>query len=41
VGPPTRYYDASVGFLTCHFASDSKGKTKLAKRNSDAYNTLR
>ncbi len=36
-----RYGDASVGFLTCHFASDSKGTTKLAKRNCDAFNTLR
>lgn len=41
VGLGFRYYDASIGFLTCHFASDSKGKTKLAKRNCDAFNTLR
>lgn len=36
-----RYYDASIGFLTCHFASDSKGKSRIAKRNADAFNTLR
>ena len=36
VGLPFRYHDASLAFLTCHFASDSKGKNKIQKRHNDA-----
>lgn len=41
VGLGFRYHDASVGVITCHFASDSKGKAKLPSRNCDAVSTLR
>ena len=36
-----RYHDATLAFITCHFASDSGGKKRLRQRNEDARRTLR
>jgi hypothetical protein len=33
VGIPFRYHDVSIGFMSSHFASDSKGVNKIEKRN--------
>lgn len=33
VGLSVRYYDASLALITAHFASDSKGRNRVAKRN--------
>ena len=36
-----RYHDATLAFVTCHYASDSGGKKRLAQRNADARRTLK
>lgn len=36
-----RYHDATLAFVTCHYASDSAGKKRLRQRNLDAHRTLR
>jgi len=36
-----RYHDATLAFVTCHYASDSGGKKRLRQRNNDARRTLR
>ncbi len=36
-----RFHDATLAFITCHFASDSGGKKRLRQRNEDARRTLR
>jgi hypothetical protein len=36
-----RYHDATLAFVTCHYASDSGGKKRLRQRNEDARRTLR
>ena len=41
VGIPLRIHDTSVGFVTTHLPSDSKGKSKLPKRNGNARSMLR
>ena len=33
VGLSVRYFDASLALITAHFASDSKGRNRVAKRN--------
>jgi hypothetical protein len=40
VGIAFRYHDTSFAFVTCHLASDSKGKSKVARRNMDAADIL-
>ena len=41
VGLACRLGATSLGLITCHLASDSKGKSKLRKRNADARGILR
>ncbi|EWM28392.1 type i inositol polyphosphate, partial [Nannochloropsis gaditana] len=41
VGLAFRYHDSTLAFVTAHFASDSGGKTRLKRRNGDAYVLLR
>eukprot|EP01038_Epipyxis_sp_PR26KG_P012324 gene12324-16529_t len=41
VGLPLQIHDTSVGFVTAHLPSDSKGKSKLTKRNASAHSILR
>ncbi|KAM3567420.1 hypothetical protein VYU27_010434, partial [Nannochloropsis oceanica] len=41
VGMAFRYHDSTLAFVTAHFASDSGGKTRLKRRNADAYVLLR
>jgi hypothetical protein len=41
VGIPLRIHDTSIGFVTTHLPSDSKGKSKLPKRNGNAKSMLR
>ena len=41
VGIPLKVYDTSVGFVTTHLPSDSKGKSKLPKRNGNAKSMLK
>jgi hypothetical protein len=36
-----RCFDATLAFVTCHYASDSGGKKRLRQRNLDARRTLR
>lgn len=36
-----RYHDATLAFITCHFASDSGGKKRLLERLENARQTLR
>ena len=40
VGIAFRYHDTSFAFVPCHLASDSKGKSKVARRNMDADDIL-
>lgn len=40
VGLSCRYYDVSLAFVTAHFASDSKGRNRVSKRNQHARTTL-
>ncbi len=41
VGIPLQIHDTSIGFVTCHLPSDSKGKSKLVKRNASAHAILK
>jgi hypothetical protein len=41
VGIPLQIHDTSLGFVTCHLPSDSKGKSKLIKRNASAHAILK
>lgn len=41
VGLPLQIHDTSVGFVTCHLPSDSKGQSKLSKRNKSAHSILK
>lgn len=41
VGIPLQIHDTSIGFVTCHLPSDSKGKSKLSKRNASAHSILK
>lgn len=41
VGIPLRIFDTSIGFVTTHLPSDSKGKSKLPKRNGNAKSMLK
>lgn len=41
VGIPLRIHDTSIGFVTTHLPSDSKGKSKLPKRNGNAKSMLK
>ena len=41
VGIPLQIYDTNIGFVTCHLPSDSKGKSKLSKRNASAHSILK
>ncbi|KAF1328399.1 Phosphatidylinositol 3, partial [Globisporangium splendens] len=40
VGFAFRYFDTSFAFATCHLSSDSKGKSKVMRRNRDAVDML-
>ncbi|TYZ68972.1 hypothetical protein PybrP1_012930 [[Pythium] brassicae (nom. inval.)] len=40
VGFAFRYYDTSFAFATCHLSSDSKGRSKVTRRNRDAVDML-
>ncbi|KAJ0411471.1 hypothetical protein ATCC90586_008520 [Pythium insidiosum] len=40
VGLGFRYFDTSFAFVTCHLASDLKGKSHVLKRNRDAAEVL-
>eukprot|EP00935_MAST-01C_sp_MAST-1C-sp1_P000562 g562.t1 len=40
VGVPCRLGSSTLAFVTCHLASDSKGKSKIEKRNTDAHEIL-
>jgi hypothetical protein len=40
VGVPCRLGSSTLAFVTCHLASDSKGKSKLGNRNTDAQEIL-
>jgi len=33
VGLSVRYFDTSLAVITAHFASDSKGRNRVTKRN--------
>lgn len=35
-----RMHDATLAFVTCHYASDSGGKRRLRQRHADARRTL-
>jgi hypothetical protein len=41
VGLPLQIHDTSVAFVSCHLPSDSKGKSKLSRRNRSAHRILR
>lgn len=41
VGLPFQIHDTNIGFVTCHLPSDSKGKSKLSKRNASAHSILK
>mmetsp|Transcript_12130 Transcript_12130/g.18320 ORF Transcript_12130/g.18320 Transcript_12130/m.18320 type:complete len:1126 (+) Transcript_12130:138-3515(+) len=41
VGLPFQIHDTSIGFVTAHLPSDSKGKSKLGRRNNAAQSMLR
>jgi len=41
VGLPLQIHDTSIGFVTCHLPSDSKGQSKLSKRNKSAHTILK
>lgn len=41
VGIALHIHDTSIGFVTCHLPSDSKGKSKLTKRNASAHAILK
>lgn len=41
VGLTFQIYDTSIGFISCHLPSDSKGKSKLYKRNLSAQSILK
>jgi hypothetical protein len=41
VGLAFQYYGTSIAFVTCHYASDSAGRKRVARRNEDAVRTLR
>lgn len=41
VGLPFQIHDVSIGFITAHLPSDSKGKSKLPKRNENARSMLK
>lgn len=41
VGLPLQIHDTSITFVTCHLPSDSKGKSKLSKRNASAHAVLK
>lgn len=41
VGIAFRYFDSSFAFVTCHLSSDTKGRSKVLKRNRDAEDLLR
>lgn len=41
VGVPLQIHDTNIGFVTCHLPSDSKGKSKLTKRNASAHSILK
>lgn len=40
VGLSCRYFDVSLALVTAHFASDSKGRNRVGKRNKHACTTL-
>lgn len=41
VGLPLQIHDTSICFVTCHLPSDSKGKSKLSRRNESAHSILK
>lgn len=41
VGVAFRYYDTSFAFVSCHLSSDSKGKSRVHKRNRDIVDLLK
>ena len=41
MGLPLQIHDTSITFVTCHLPSDSKGKSKLSKRNASAHSILK
>eukprot|EP01034_Spumella_vulgaris_P036848 gene36848-45459_t len=41
VGLPFQIHDTNIGFVTCHLPSDSKGASKLSKRNASAHSILK
>lgn len=41
VGLPLQIHDTSICFVTCHLPSDSKGKSKLSKRNASAHSIMK
>jgi hypothetical protein len=41
VGVPCRLGSSTLAFVTCHLASDSKGKSKIGSRNTDSREILR
>eukprot|EP01035_Chromulina_nebulosa_P017241 gene17241-22768_t len=41
VGLPFQIHDTSIGFVSCHLPSDSKGTSKLLKRNASAQSLIR
>jgi hypothetical protein len=41
VGVSLQIHDTNIGFVTCHLPSDSKGKSKLTKRNASAHAILK
>jgi hypothetical protein len=41
VGLPLQIHDTNITFVTCHLPSDSKGASKLTKRNASAHAILR
>jgi len=36
-----RYHDATLAFITVHYAADCRGRKNLTQRNIDASRTLR
>jgi len=41
VGMPVQIHDTSICFVTCHLPSDSKGQSKLSRRNESAHSILK
>ena len=41
VGLPLQIHDTSICFVTCHLPSDSKGKSKLSKRNASTHSIMK